>query len=145
MEEQEKREEEEEEEGEEEESGEEGGETRGGGGGGGKGKGEGEKGEGGKGDRSQAMWQERFNLASADRNLLVGDAPAGPAHQVVGSAFAGAWRNYIESAFKKELFYKISRRPSAHFYVADNKTLAGKEDRLYEGEALGRKLAAVFF
>ena len=30
-------------------------------------------------------------------------------------------------------------------YVAENKTLAGKEDRAYEGEAIGRKLAATFF
>ena len=30
-------------------------------------------------------------------------------------------------------------------YVAENKTLAGKEDRTYEGEAVGRKLAFVFF
>ena len=29
--------------------------------------------------------------------------------------------------------------------VAENKTLAGKEDRAYEGEALGRSLALVFF
>ena len=30
-------------------------------------------------------------------------------------------------------------------YVAENKTLAGKEDRTYEGEAQGRKLAVVLF
>ena len=30
-------------------------------------------------------------------------------------------------------------------YVAENKTLAGKEDRAYEGEAMGRKMALVFF
>ena len=30
-------------------------------------------------------------------------------------------------------------------YVGENKTLAGKEDRAYEGEAMGRKLALVFF
>jgi hypothetical protein len=30
-------------------------------------------------------------------------------------------------------------------YIAENKTLSGKEDRTYEGEALGRKLATVFF
>ena len=30
-------------------------------------------------------------------------------------------------------------------YIAENKTLAGKEDRTYEGEALGRKMAIVFF
>ena len=41
--------------------------------------------------------------------------------------------------------YKLSSSPSAVFYIAENKTLAGKEDRAYEGEALGRKLAIVFF
>ena len=30
-------------------------------------------------------------------------------------------------------------------YVAENKTLAGKEVRTYEGEAQGRKLAVVLF
>ena len=40
--------------------------------------------------------------------------------------------------------YKLPCRPSVHFYVAENKTLAGKEDRAYDGEALGRKLAVVF-
>ena len=41
--------------------------------------------------------------------------------------------------------YFLSSSPSVVFYVAENKTLAGKEDRTYEGEALGRKLAIVFF
>ena len=30
-------------------------------------------------------------------------------------------------------------------YVSENKTLAGREDREYEGEASGRKVAFVFF
>ena len=91
------------------------------------------------------MFQDRFNLASADRNLLVEDVPAGPAPHAVGGPFVGAWRNYIKTVFKKGFMYKLSCKPSAHFYVAENKTLAGKEDRAYEGEALGRKLAVVFF
>ena len=41
--------------------------------------------------------------------------------------------------------FKLSCRPSVVIYVAENKTLAGKEDRTYEGEAVGRKLALVFF
>ncbi len=45
---------------------------------------------------------------------------------------------------ERVLLHDLMRAISA-FYVADNKTLAGKEDRLYEGEALGRKLAVVFF
>ena len=41
--------------------------------------------------------------------------------------------------------YRVSLKPSVVLYVAENKTLAGKEDRAYEDEALGRKLALVFF
>ena len=41
--------------------------------------------------------------------------------------------------------YKLSISPSTIFFISENKTLAGKEDRNYEGEALGRKLAVVFF
>ena len=41
--------------------------------------------------------------------------------------------------------YRVSLKPSVVLYVAENKTLAGKEDRAYEGEALGRSLALVFF
>ena len=33
---------------------------------------------------------------------------------------------------------------SVVLYVAENKTLAGKEDRAYEGEAMGRNLVLVF-
>ena len=41
--------------------------------------------------------------------------------------------------------YKVSCKLATTLYVAENKTLAGKEDRVYEGEALGRKMAIVFF
>ena len=51
----------------------------------------------------------------------------------------------MKSAFQKGMTYKISCRPSVILYIAENKTLAGKEDRTYEGEALGRKMAIVFF
>ena len=34
--------------------------------------------------------------------------------------------------------YRVSCKPSVVIYVAENKTLAGKEDRAYEGEAMGR-------
>ena len=56
-----------------------------------------------------------------------------------------AWRNYIKHVFAKGFMYQVSCNPSAVLYIADNKTLPGKEDRSYEGEALGRKLAVVFF
>jgi hypothetical protein len=57
---------------------------------------------------------------------------------------AGACRNYLKSVFKKGFVHKLSSNPSAVFYIAENKTLARKEDRAYEGEALGRKQAIVF-
>ena len=51
----------------------------------------------------------------------------------------------MKSIFKPGFMFKLSCRPSVVIYVAENKTLAGKEDRTYEGEATGRKLAFVFF
>ena len=41
--------------------------------------------------------------------------------------------------------YQVSCKRDVILYVADNKTLAGKEERAYEGEALGRRLSVVFF
>ena len=42
----------------------------------------------------------------------------------------------MKTVFKKGFMYKLSGKL---FYIAENKTLAGKEDRQYEGEAVGRK------
>ena len=41
--------------------------------------------------------------------------------------------------------YRHSTNPAATFYVSENKTLAGREDRAYEGEATGRQLVVSFF
>ena len=51
----------------------------------------------------------------------------------------------MKSIFQKGFMYKISCNPASTFYIAENKTLAGKEDRTYDGEALGRKLVITFF
>ena len=56
-----------------------------------------------------------------------------------------AWRSYMKSVFQKGFMYRVSCNPSVVLYVAENKTLAGKEDRAYEGEAMGRTMALVFF
>ena len=74
-------------------------------------------------------------------------APAAPVVPPAphGLAFTMAWRAYVKSVFKRGFMYKISCQPSVILYIAENKTLAGKEDRSYEGEALGRKMAIVFF
>ena len=47
--------------------------------------------------------------------------------------------------FQKGFMYRLSLNPAVVLYVAENKTFAGKEDRTYEGEAQGRKLAVVLF
>ena len=51
----------------------------------------------------------------------------------------------MKSVFKKGFMYKLSSGPSAVFYISENKTLVGKEDRTYEGAALCRRLAIVLF
>ena len=50
----------------------------------------------------------------------------------------------MKSVFQKGFMYRVSCNPSVVLYVAENKTLAGKEDRAYEGEAMGRNLVLVF-
>ena len=96
-------------------------------------------------NRSEFLYRERFNLSGAHRDLVAHDVAVPAAPVPVGGPFALAWRNYIKSVFKKGFMYRLSCKPSVVLYIAENKTLAGKEDRTYEGEALGRKMAIVFF
>ena len=70
---------------------------------------------------------------------MAGDAVAPVVPAPLGGPFALAWRNYMKSVFQKGFMYRVSCNPSVVLYVAENKTLAGKEDRAYEGEAMGRK------
>ena len=94
--------------------------------------------------RSEFLYRERLGLAAADHRLIAEHLPA-PAAPPSGSPFAVAWRNYLRSILKKGFWYRLSCSPSVTFYVSENKTLAGKEERQHEGEASGRKLAVVFF
>ena len=41
--------------------------------------------------------------------------------------------------------FRLTPFPAVTFYVSENKTLAGREDRGYEGGATGRKLVVSFF
>ena len=92
--------------------------------------------------RSAFLYRERLGLA-AEHHALIDDRDAPPAAPLAGNAFHTAWRNYVKTVFKKGFMYKLSCGPSV-FYVSENKSLAGKEDRHYEGEALGRKLVVIF-
>ena len=90
--------------------------------------------------RESFIYRERFNLGHA---MEVLEEP--PPATTRSDGFAFAWRNYIKSVFKKEYMYRLSCNPDQILYVAENKTLPGREDRTYEGEAMGRKLAVVLF
>ena len=93
--------------------------------------------------KSEFLYRERFNLSAFDRDLVAGDAVAPVVPAPVGGPFALAWRNYMKSVFQKGFMYRVSCNPSVVLYVAENKTLAGKEDRAHEGEAMGRNLVLV--
>ena len=95
-------------------------------------------------NRSSYIFRERFGLSAAHADVMDDAAPEAPAAPG-GTGFAAAWRNYVKSVFRKGHMYKISCSPNQILYVAENKTLAGKEDRVYDGEAQGRKMALVFF
>ena len=95
--------------------------------------------------RSEFIFRERLGLSAADHRLLNEPAHHHVAPHVHGSPFAVAWRNYLKSVFKRGFWYKLSSWPSVFFYVSENKTLAGKEDKNNEGEAYGRKMALAFF
>ena len=95
--------------------------------------------------RSEFLYRVRFNLSAADRDLAADNAVAPVVPAPSGGPFALAWRHYMKSVFQKGFMYRVSCNPSVVLYVAENKTLAGKEDRAYEGEAMGRNMALVFF
>ena len=95
--------------------------------------------------RREFIYRERLGLSSRDSDLIVDGPPVHVAHAVAASSFAVAWRNYLKLVFQKGFMYRISYRPSVIIYVSENKTLAGKEDRSYDGDALGRKLVITFF
>ena len=51
----------------------------------------------------------------------------------------------MRSVLGNGFMYRISQHPETLIYVSENKTLAGKEDRVTEGEAAGRRLVVTFF
>ena len=96
--------------------------------------------------RSRSIYLDRFNLAGHHDDLLREAGPEAPAAPVgPGGPFVPAWRNYVKSVFKPGFMYRVSIAGDKLLYIASNKTLGGREDRMYEGEAVGRKMAVVFF
>ena len=59
--------------------------------------------------------------------------------------FEVAWSNYVRKTFSKGNFYAFETlRPELYLYVAENKSLPGREARA-EGDALGRSLSVAWF
>ena len=95
--------------------------------------------------RSAFLYRDRLGLSARESSLIAEDAAAPVVPAGEGGPFAAAWRNYMKTVLKRGFMYSLSSSPCTIFYIAENKTLAGKEDKGYQGEALGRKLAVSFF
>lgn len=90
------------------------------------------------------MWRARLGLAPEDQRLVEADPqPALQALQA-DATFTSAWRNYMKSALVKSYWYAFADKPTVLFFVLDNKTLAGREERA-TGDATGRKLVLSFY
>ena len=99
--------------------------------------------------RSEWKYRERLGLGPDDHHLVADVEPrAARAPRALGSGpFVSAWRNYLKTLLKPTCFYAFEAKPDILFYVMENKTLAGREDRCEEGhqEAPGRKVTLCFF
>ena len=100
-------------------------------------------------NRSEWAHRERLGLGPDDHHLVADVEPrAVRAPRVLGSGpFVSAWRNYLKTLLKPTCFYAFEAKPDVLFYILENKTLAGREDRSEEGhqEAPGRKVTLCFF
>ena len=53
------------------------------------------------------------------------------------------WESYLQSVCKRGAMRKLSCKPAASQHIAEIMTLATGDDRSYECEALGRKMATM--
>ena len=83
--------------------------------------------------RSSWLYRQRLNLSAADHRLVDGDVAAHRVPPPPGGPFASAWRNYLQQVFKKGYMYTISLSLSTFMYIAENKIVAGTEQRVYDG------------
>ena len=99
--------------------------------------------------RSEWAYRERLGLGPEHHDLVAEVEPrALRAPRVLGSGpFVSAWRNYLKNLLRPTYFYAFEAKPDILFYIMENKTLAGREDRSEEGhqEAPGRKVTLCFF
>ena len=94
------------------------------------------------GYRNDFMYRERFNLASADVDLLRQELHHGPSK---GQTFESSREVYLRNLLQPYKLYAFMgiQRTYACFYVAENKSFAGK-DTPGEGEATGRFLSVAW-
>ena len=92
--------------------------------------------------RKKAMQLERFNIHPNDAALLRG--PAAPAAAQDATANA-RWGNYCKWILVPKMFYRFESLKELFFYVAENKTLAGRVGHRDDDDAVGRSLSIVWF
>ena len=96
--------------------------------------------------RSELLFRDRFNLSAADRYLAVEEVVALGALVLVGGPFfCCSLEKLLEVSVQEGLHVQALLKPLCSLLYTETKALVGKEDRTQEGEALGRKLANVFF
>ena len=94
-----------------------------------------------KGWRYEFLFRRRLNLSHDDEILL---DPRPPAPPVRGNTYNLAWRNYFRTVLKRGHWFSFATWPTVTFHVAENKILAGREQR-GEGDAEGRTIVVTFF
>ena len=95
--------------------------------------------------RRQHMFAERFNLRSADLELvraIASDSDDDDATDV--RSVDVAWGNYVRFLFAPHNVYCLTAlNASMYFYVAENKSVAGR-DAPKQGDALGRAISVIW-
>ena len=94
-----------------------------------------------KGWRFEFLFRKRFNL-SPDEAIEMEPPP--PVPPVVGNDYNRAWRNYFRSVLKRGHWFSFTTWPRVVFQIAENKILAGREQR-GDGDAEGRNFVVIFF
>ena len=95
------------------------------------------------GARRDSLYWSRLNLSVSEAALLAADARdvAEPSRRT----FEVAWSNYVRWTFVEGQFYGFETlRLGMYLYIAENKSLGGREGRA-EGDAIGRPLTAAWF
>ena len=95
--------------------------------------------------RRDSIYWDRLNLSLEDVALVKGILAPGGVDHSPNAVFHVQWANHVRWTFTRTSFFSFpTLSPRRYVYVIENKTLAGREDRL-EGDAVGRTLVVAWF